>query len=585
MAVHVAFRYQGVDWTRDFHVEEGATLRQLKETMVRPEGGSKADVDAFELRLRGHRVFEFEQIWEECWFEFMYLGPEEGGRRAGKDFIAQESYERATRAEEERRRREEADRRRREEEAQRQRERDAERERKKAEEKAAKESARAPKQVDVTVKHAVPEMASQITVSVLSNATVLDVRLAVMTALGEKKLSEIKLIKRHGGTLTTLSNETPMGGTREFLCMGRLLRPDGEGDDPEFKVTSIQDYTELDVKISAEKTVKDLKARVCEQAQRGPLSHVQLWMGERELKDGEKLGPIAQQCDMNLIIAGISLGPPRPVDVQVTHGSSGHQVRLSVQDTLSMRELREAVAAAAGGSLSDVRIVKRLAGGHWQSLPDSERLNGRTEFSCMGSVLERPPGAPPEPVFEDVDLTVSICLDTSLGISQDVSVKKGSSIYALKEVLAGTDPTHRTKPEDFGLSLQGAPERPLPDATRITEEHLLLNLLAGMGAEAAPAAEPRSVAGRWRMRCRETGEITHFTFKQAAGSEKFTGKQDGGAVVTDGRIHGSTIHWRIEGVLVEGSLSDDWRSMPSIVVKTESGDLIASYSGDFVGPA
>lgn len=599
MAIHVAFRYQGVDWERDFHVEEGATVRQLKEAMVKPEGGSSADVDAFELRQRGHRVFEFEALWEESWFEFMYLGPEEGGRRAGRDAATRESYARAARAEEERQRKEEEARLRkeeeawrREEEAQRQREREAERERKKAEEKAAKEAAKAaakaPKQVDVTVKHAVEELASQIVVNVLSNATVLDVRLAVMAALGEKKLSEIKLVKRQGtGALVTLSNETSIGPAREFLSMGRVLRADSEEDQStrlEFKITSIQDYTEVGVPISLDKSVKDLRARICEQVQRGPVGHVQLWMGERELKDHEPLGAIAQQSDMSLILSGIALGPPRPVEVQVSHGSSGHQVRVSLLDTATLRELREGVAAAAGASLADVRIVKRLSGGHWQSMPDSERLNGRAEFHCMGGALERPPGAPPEPVFEDVELTVSICLDGSLGIAQDFAVRKGATVLALKQMLADTDPTRRTRPEDFGLSLPSAPERPLPDATRLTEAHLHLNLLAGAGdAEAAPEA-PRSIAGRWRMRNTASADASTFVFRHAPGGEHFSGWQEGALEIWDAHVWGDAVQWRLGGFIVEGTLDAAWRTMRDVVAKTETGQVTGTYVGEFLGP-
>mmetsp|Transcript_79430 Transcript_79430/g.246356 ORF Transcript_79430/g.246356 Transcript_79430/m.246356 type:complete len:594 (+) Transcript_79430:120-1901(+) len=591
VAVHVAFRYQGVDWTRDFHVEEGATVRQLKEAMVQPEGGTSRDVDSFELRRRGYRVFEFEPIWEEAYFEFMYLGPEEGGKRVAHDVNTRESYERAARAEEVRRRRQEEEHRRREEEAQRHRERQAEKERRKEEERLAKEAAKAPKQVDVTVKHAVEEMQSQITIKVLSNGTVLDVRLAVMAALGESKLSEIKLIKRAGtGTLTTLSNETPIGNQREFMSMGRVLRPDGvggHGAEVTFKVTSIQDYVEKEVSISPERTVKDLRAKICEQAQRGPLAHVQLWSGETELRDMEKVEAVFQRCDGNVIISGITMGPPVPVEVRVTHGSSGHKVTVSLLDTASMKDLRDAIVAAVGGSLADVRIVKRLSGGHFQSLPDSERLNGRTEFSCMGRALEQPPGSSPQqhaPVFEDVDLTISICLDSSLGISQDFSAKKGSRIYALKEQLAGTDPTGRTKPEDFGLSLTSAPDTPLPDSTYITEEHLHLNLLTGAGTEAGPAGETRAVAGQWTITNVHTGESSYFRLHHTPGSETFSGMQENANPVTDGCLNGNAISFSIDSFTVSGTLGEDWQTMTDVHVKTWNGDLIGVFHGKLTRP-
>mmetsp|Transcript_60794 Transcript_60794/g.177659 ORF Transcript_60794/g.177659 Transcript_60794/m.177659 type:complete len:590 (-) Transcript_60794:383-2152(-) len=588
VAVHVAFRYQGVDWTRDFQVEDGATVHQLKQSMVQPEGGTKTDVDSFELRQRGHRVFEFEPIWEESYFDFMYLGPEEGGRRAARDLAAHKSFENAARAEEERRRREEEERRRRDEEARRDSERRAERERRQAEERAAKEQAKAPKQVEVTVRHSVEELKSQIAIRVMSNATILDVRLAVMAALGESKLSEVKLVKRQSGNLTTLSNDMPIGHVREFMSMGRILcatKVDDQSTEVSFKLTSIMDYAEQFVSLPGDKTVKDLRVKICEQAKRGPVNHVQLWAGEKELKDHERLQQLSEQVDESLILSGIALGPPQLVDVRVTHASHGHQMTVSVLDTVCMRELKDAIATASGKPLPDLRMVKRLAGGHWQSLPDSERLNGRAELHCMGGSTEQPQSAP---VFEDKDLTVSICLDTSLGISQDVSVKRGSTIYSLKELLAETDPTKRTKPEDFGLSLTSAPDHPLSDGTHITEEHLQLNLLAGTGVEDRPMEQGGSISGRWMLTNLGDGEITSFIFAHQPGSEDFTGWQEGAEEITGGKLHGDRIRFVLAGLalVVSGRLGEDWRSMHDLTLTHESsGEFVGLYSGALVGPA
>mmetsp|Transcript_57398 Transcript_57398/g.168060 ORF Transcript_57398/g.168060 Transcript_57398/m.168060 type:complete len:436 (+) Transcript_57398:62-1369(+) len=81
--------------------------------------------------------------------------------------------------------------------------------------------------VSVTVKHAVAEMASEVTVEVMSDCTVLDVRRAVMAALGEAKLSEVKLVKKAGKSFTSLSGDEPLGARREFLSMGRRLGAPG----------------------------------------------------------------------------------------------------------------------------------------------------------------------------------------------------------------------------------------------------------------------------------------------------------------------------------------------------------------------
>jgi len=482
---------------------------KLKEQMVAPEG-SKADADSFELRRQGARVPDFEAITQEFVLDFLFLGPEEGGKKAAADAAAKDASERAwqeDRWQQERRRQE--------------REREAAR----AREEAEKEPPKPVMEVEVTVRHAMENMASEVKVKVMTNSTLLDVRHAVMNAIGETKLSEVKLVKRVGGALTTWKNEAEVGDKREFLSMGRKLLPVGGGSEADpggqqdgqaeqslppgdvwLKITSMQDWAHRDVQLAGTRTVRELKAQLCEEAKRSFVGKVKLTIGGTALRDSDKLETIPESEWGNIIADGVELGPPKEVQVKVTHCNSQHFLTVTVLDTITIRQLRMALSDETIGDVAEVKIVRRLMGGSnggWSAISDSERLNGRTDFFCMGKALEQPPPgqAPPleltAPVFEDRDISISICLDRDLGITQEVSVKLGSSIRSLKELLAAGDPTHRTQPEDVGLELSSAPGRPLADSMLLTEESMKLDLVqAGQSAEAA-AAEDTPTGFMW----------------------------------------------------------------------------------------
>lgn len=71
-------------WSRDFELERGTTVRQLKESML-GGGASEDEVEAFELQHLGRRVPDSEKIYQAFSFDFEYLGPEEGKRRAKRE--------------------------------------------------------------------------------------------------------------------------------------------------------------------------------------------------------------------------------------------------------------------------------------------------------------------------------------------------------------------------------------------------------------------------------------------------------------------------------------------------------------------
>jgi len=69
------------EWTHEFSIKKGSTIRKLKQVMLLPKGG-REDTDKFELRRAGRRVPDYEQVWKETAFDFHYLGAKEGARKA-----------------------------------------------------------------------------------------------------------------------------------------------------------------------------------------------------------------------------------------------------------------------------------------------------------------------------------------------------------------------------------------------------------------------------------------------------------------------------------------------------------------------
>lgn len=73
--------------------------------------------------------------------------------------------------------------------------------------------------VEVVLKHATTE--EQLVVTVQEDCTLLDVRRAAMALLGEKKLSEVKLVKRGKSGFTGLPDEEGLKGRKELFALGR----------------------------------------------------------------------------------------------------------------------------------------------------------------------------------------------------------------------------------------------------------------------------------------------------------------------------------------------------------------------------
>ena len=81
--ITVLFQWEEQRWSHEFELEKGATVLRLKEQMLKGRG-EQQDLDSFELRQRGRRVPDAEQILLDHVLEFEYLGAAEGRRTEGE---------------------------------------------------------------------------------------------------------------------------------------------------------------------------------------------------------------------------------------------------------------------------------------------------------------------------------------------------------------------------------------------------------------------------------------------------------------------------------------------------------------------
>jgi len=108
--------------------------------------------------------------------------------------------------------------------------------------------------VQVVVEHATE--GGSLTVTVQSTASVLDLRKAIMSALGVSKLSSIKLVTRTELLMQTIPDDTKLKNARNFLMMGPSLLPN------ELDVTIFADRSfgiKTTIKVKAGSTIKTLK--------------------------------------------------------------------------------------------------------------------------------------------------------------------------------------------------------------------------------------------------------------------------------------------------------------------------------------
>jgi len=376
----IKFRLQGERWTRTFTVPQGTTILQLKEAMVLPQG-TREDAQAFMLVRSGELLFDTDRLEDDLRAEFKFVSRMDPPRkmladeaRARKKGLEPDFETRATLT-----------------------------------------------QVEVVVKHAKPELESQVTVSVPESATALSVRRAVLLELGERRLSEVKLVTRKGSDLVAVPDAELIGTRRAFLAMGRCLDKPAQarapsrqapqertasGAVPPLVITKEQAVTlqkELLQKFRDDDFQKNLKEAGSNQVKRQAvlLAEQRLILPSYGFEDG-----------MKGVFQMLQAMEPYTHLPEIIEGSLRINVLLGLTDPSALEAL--------------------------QAKPRSIEV-----------VVEIDPGNPTNKLT--------------------VSAQPASTVAWVKERICDTDPTGSVKPDSFLLCSPQAPDHPLDDRTKVSE--------------------------------------------------------------------------------------------------------------------
>merc|ERR1719476_221247 len=86
LTMEVIFEYERESWTRTFSIPRGATLLDLKRSMVQPDSPPE-DASAFDLHSSKARLRNYEALTAGGVLRLVYIGPEEGEARLKADLV------------------------------------------------------------------------------------------------------------------------------------------------------------------------------------------------------------------------------------------------------------------------------------------------------------------------------------------------------------------------------------------------------------------------------------------------------------------------------------------------------------------
>mmetsp|Transcript_8605 Transcript_8605/g.19187 ORF Transcript_8605/g.19187 Transcript_8605/m.19187 type:complete len:990 (+) Transcript_8605:165-3134(+) len=329
-----------------------------------------------------------------------------------------------------------------------------------------------PEEVEVTIEHAINEDSAKITMRIMDNATILELRRAIMAKLGEKKLSEVKVVAKTENNFTTIPDDRTVGTKRAFLTMGRSL--DG----------AIQDVAET-VKKSKTPEVKkeeDIELVVHIDPSKGWKTTlkvkpgISIWGVKTELAKSDKSGNTkAQEVKLKLPGQDAQLKdheklkgdtkelhiwtPPAPAPPVVPAMPAG-EFTWTAFGVEQVKGSPEAFGFPEDGSPFTAEHFANVF--HAHQIPMDKLVSDGVVRRGKKPAAPAPPPpapAPPPPAQEAVvEFTLVVFIDRSLDLSSTVEIKSNMTIQEIKERIAADDPTGGTKPEDFGLQLTGGRE-------------------------------------------------------------------------------------------------------------------------------
>jgi len=128
--------------------------------------------------------------------------------------------------------------------------------------------------------------------------------------------------------------------------------------------------------------VLTLKRRIVKELKRGPESRIEL----AGVDGSDRPNSYSLGSSETLILVGIDLGPPKDVKICLCHADTGARVRVTVPDTSTMEEVRQAAALKLNCDVSKIQLGFRANNNmeRFQAFEDSECLNGREQILLAG---------------------------------------------------------------------------------------------------------------------------------------------------------------------------------------------------------
>jgi len=217
---------------------------------------------------------------------------------------------------------------------------------------------------------------------------------------------------------------------------------------------------ELQVDICTGLTVGDLKEAIKHKVRRGPQEGFELFSANgTRLLDHMLLNSVeVETLSRGLMLSGIDLGPAKPIQVRILHAEEEEELTIEVEDTCSIRTVRQAIAEKLGEvDLSKCVVVKNAATASGLAPEeDDDCLYGREELQFVGRSLqcEGEPGSADLPG----EIMVTIHIDRDMELMLETMVSFGSTIALLKDKIAAEDPTGMLSPEEFRLKIPDSPD-------------------------------------------------------------------------------------------------------------------------------
>jgi len=353
-----------------------------------------------------------------------------------------------------------------------------------------------PKKVKVRIVVADSKVPQELNIVVDDTSSIAEIKDVIMQELGLEK-DQVRLgTKNSLGTWTTIPDAEFLNGRQELSMSGpnlpahTLIRLcDLRQQCLIFKLESVDGTHKVSITIpstceAAHRTVRDLKARISEEVQRGPPEQIGLYLkddprgypdallaDDMELDAGNTQWTLAQtesggiEVQDSLVVEGINLGPPVDVDVEVLYGHFlNERLVVSVKDTARIIDVRRGIMEHLHEP--DLSMVQLQGTGFRDDdksscIHDTELLNGRRSFMMVGQ----------SPDQESRDLAVKVYVDRALDFHTKVLVRRGSFVRDVKEKLVEDDPSGSTSLESFSLRIS-AEATPLKDNEIVTSDEL-----------------------------------------------------------------------------------------------------------------